>query len=35
MDFLPAAVVSAVMALAAWPGHIVWHWLRSKHGLGP
>lgn len=32
MDFLPAIVTTAAVA-AAWPAHLLWSWLRQKHGL--
>lgn len=35
MDYLPAIVTTAAVFLARWPGALIVHWLRQKHGLGP
>ena len=35
MDFLPAIVTAAAIWLARWPGHMLWQWVRTRHGLGP
>lgn len=33
MDFLPVVITAAVMTAARWPGHLLWSWLRQKHGI--